>query len=90
MAEKIPNSSAGFTADNLVVGCGLSGCILAYLHALMLDESSLIIEKRNHIAGNMYDFVDDNGIRVSLYGSVTRNIEYQLVKKYSQSIHATS
>lgn len=28
----------------------------------------MIIEKRDHIAGNMYDFVDGNHIRVSLYG----------------------
>lgn len=56
-----------YDADNLIVGCGLSGCILAYLHALK-GETSVIIEKRDHIAGNMYDFVDSNNIRVSLYG----------------------
>lgn len=57
-----------FEADNLIVGCGLSGALLAYFHATLRNESSVIIEKRNHIGGNVYDYVDDNGIRVSQYG----------------------
>lgn len=64
---KSPTGAPNYEADNLIVGCGLSGCILAYLHALK-GETSVIIEKRDHIAGNMYDYVDDNHIRVSLYG----------------------
>ena len=62
------SAASPYEADNLIVGCGLSGAILAHLHATLRGETSIIIEKRDHIAGNMYDFVDDNGIRVSLYG----------------------
>lgn len=57
-----------YVADNLIVGCGLSGVILARLQAELQGETSVILEKRDHIAGNMYDFVDPNAIRVSLYG----------------------
>lgn len=63
-----PQNPPQFQADNLIVGCGLSGSLLAYLHAELNGETSVIIEKRDHIAGNMYDYVDENGIRVSLYG----------------------
>ena len=55
--------------DNCIVGSGLSGAIIAEQYATKYDQSSLIIEKRNHIGGNLYDYVDDKtGIRVNAYG----------------------
>lgn len=51
----------------LIVGAGLSGCVLAERYA-NAGHTVLIIEKRNHIAGNCYDYVDENGIRISKYG----------------------
>ena len=27
-----------------------------------LNKKVLIVDKRDHIAGNMYDYIDDNGI----------------------------
>lgn len=57
-----------YAADNLIVGCGLSGVMLARLQADLQGETSVILEKRDHIAGNMFDYVDSNSIRVSLYG----------------------
>lgn len=53
--------------DILVVGCGLSGIVIAR----ELAEKGLkvkIVEKRNHIGGNIYDFYDENGILVQKYG----------------------
>ena len=54
--------------DVVVVGAGLSGCILARKCAEELNKKVLIIEKRNHIAGNLYDEKDENGILVQKYG----------------------
>lgn len=54
--------------DWLVVGSGFAGSILSERLASQLNKKVLIIEKRNHIAGNMYDFTDGNGILVHKYG----------------------
>jgi UDP-galactopyranose mutase len=51
----------------LVVGAGISGATIAR----MLAESGFeitIVEKKNHIAGNCYDYIDNNGIRIHKYG----------------------
>ena len=55
--------------DVLIVGAGLSGAVLAHLHAKLLNETVLIVEKREHIAGNCYDYINKLGIRVSKYGA---------------------
>ena len=54
---------------NLVVGCGFSGAVLAERIASVLDEKVLVIDRRNHIAGNSYDYRDENNIFVHKYGS---------------------
>ena len=51
----------------VIVGAGLSGLTIAERITSELDEEVLIIEKRNHIGGNVYDFYDD-GILVQKYG----------------------
>ena len=53
---------------NLVVGCGLSGAVIARLLADS-GENVLIIDKKDHIAGNIYDYIDKNGICIHKYGS---------------------
>jgi len=57
------------SCDLLIVGAGLSGATMARLAA----EDGLtitVIEKRDHIAGNVYDEIDElTGIRVSRYGA---------------------
>ncbi|WP_029272511.1 UDP-galactopyranose mutase [Flavobacterium sp. KJJ] len=54
--------------DILIIGAGISGAVLAEKYA-SIGKKVLIIEKRNHIAGNCYDYIDDNGILVSKYGA---------------------
>jgi UDP-galactopyranose mutase len=54
--------------DILIIGAGISGAVLAERYAT-IGKKVLIIEKRNHIAGNCYDYVDENGILVSKYGA---------------------
>ncbi len=54
---------------NLIIGAGLSGAVIAERLATQLGQESLIIEKRAHIAGNCYDYVDEKtGITVHKYG----------------------
>jgi UDP-galactopyranose mutase len=54
--------------DILIIGAGISGAVLAERYA-SIGKKVLIIEKRNHIAGNCYDYIDQNGILVSKYGA---------------------
>jgi UDP-galactopyranose mutase len=55
-------------ADIVIIGAGISGAVLAERYA-NLGKQVLIIEKRDHIAGNCYDYIDENGILVSKYGA---------------------
>lgn len=51
----------------LVIGAGLAGAV----HARELAEAGFdvtVIDKRNHIGGNCYDFINEYGIRVHQYG----------------------
>ena len=51
----------------LIVGAGFSGATIANYLA-NIGFKIHIIEKRDHIAGNAYDFNNENGIRVHKYG----------------------
>lgn len=54
---------------NLIVGCGLSGIVLAERLASQKHEEVLIIDRRNHIGGNIFDYKDrETGITVHQYG----------------------
>lgn len=53
--------------DYLVVGAGFSGAVLAERLA-SVGKKILVVEKRNHIGGNCYDFLDKNGVLVHQYG----------------------
>lgn len=54
---------------NLIVGCGFSGAVLARKLAEDSQEDVLIIDAKDHIAGNCYDYFDENGICVHKYGT---------------------
>lgn len=54
--------------DILIIGAGISGAVLAERYA-KIGKQVLILEKRDHIAGNCYDYYDENGILVSKYGA---------------------
>lgn len=56
-------------SKNLVVGSGFSGAVIANLIATKLNEKVLVIDKKDHIAGNSYDYRDKNGIMIHKYGS---------------------
>lgn len=53
----------------LIVGAGISGSVLANLIADRLNEEVLIIDRREHIAGNCFDYLaSDENITVHKYG----------------------
>jgi len=54
--------------DVIVVGAGLSGAVMADRCARVLNKRVLVIEKRNHIAGNCYDYINEYGHLVNQYG----------------------
>ncbi|MCC9137025.1 UDP-galactopyranose mutase [Pontibacter silvestris] len=54
--------------DYLIVGAGFAGSVLAERLASQLNKKVLIIDKRNHIAGNAYDHYNEDGILVHRYG----------------------
>ena len=64
---------AQFNSDNLdvniVVGAGFSGATIANLIASELGEKVIVVDKKNHIAGNSFDYKDENNITVHKYGS---------------------
>nr|WP_294784876.1 UDP-galactopyranose mutase [uncultured Flavobacterium sp.] len=67
--------------DILIIGAGISGAVLAERYA-SIGKKVLIIEKRNHIAGNCYDYVDENGILVSKYGAHLFHTNEESVWRY--------
>lgn len=70
-----------------IVGSGIVGCVIARELAERGDEV-IIYERRNHTGGNLYDYTDEHGIHVHLYGphifhtKIERVWEY--VSKYCQ------
>jgi UDP-galactopyranose mutase len=71
----------------LIVGAGLSGATLARCFA---DDGHniTIIEKRNHIAGNVYDYKNKDGLLIGKYGAHIFHTSYEdvwkFVNKYSK------
>ena len=51
----------------IIVGAGLSGATIARMFADGGDTVT-VIDKRETIGGNVYDYVDKNDIRVQMYG----------------------
>jgi len=68
-------------AQIVIIGAGISGAVLAEGYA-SLGKKVLVIEKRDHIAGNCYDYIDDNGILVSKYGAHLFHTNYEDVWAY--------
>ena len=56
------------TFDCLVVGAGYAGAIVARELAEVGGKQVLVLERRNHVAGNAYDCFDEAGILIHQYG----------------------
>jgi UDP-galactopyranose mutase len=54
--------------DYIVVGAGFAGSVLAERLASQLAKRVLVVDKRDHIAGNAYDIENADGILIHKYG----------------------
>lgn len=54
---------------NIIVGSGFSGATIARLITENFGEKVVVVDKKDHIAGNSYDYRDENGIMIHKYGS---------------------
>ena len=70
--------------DYVIVGSGLYGCVAAYL-LNKLGKKCLVIEKRNHLGGNIYCENKDN-INIHKYGAhifhTSNDIVWNFVNKF--------
>lgn len=67
--------------DCLVVGCGLTGSVIARQLAEQ-GKKVFILERRNHTGGNMYDYVDEHGFLVHKYGPHTFHTKEKALYDY--------
>jgi UDP-galactopyranose mutase len=77
--------------DILIVGAGLSGAVIAEQFATKLNKKILVIDNRDHIGGNCYDFIDQRtNILMNKYGAhlFHTNLEnvWSYVNKFSEWI----
>ncbi len=54
--------------DVVVIGAGLSGAVMAERFASQQNKKVLVLEQREHVAGNCFDFKNGHGITVHQYG----------------------
>ena len=54
--------------DYLIVGAGFAGAVLAERLASKANKKVLILDQRNHIGGNAFDYYNKDGILVHKYG----------------------
>lgn len=74
----------------VVVGSGFSGSIIARKLAEEENYNVRVIEQRPHIAGNMYDYVNEYGVMVHKYGPhlINTNMVHviEFLEKYTELI----
>lgn len=77
----------GSDSHVVIVGAGLSGSVLAERYA-SVGRKVIVIDKRDHIGGNCYDYFDEHGIRISKYGAHLFHTNYEDVYEYIHKFSA--
>ena len=70
-----------FDMEVLVIGCGLAGGVIARELAEQ-GRKVTVWDRREHIGGNMYDYVDAHGILVHKYGPHTFHTKDKVLYDY--------
>lgn len=92
-AAPASSACAQQTVDYLIVGAGLSGLTMAE-RLCAGGRTCLIVDRRLHIGGNCYDYLDEHGSWVSQYGphffgtSFSRVFAY--LSRFTKWIHIDS
>lgn len=68
ITQGLPQDFKPDTYDALVIGAGYAGAVCARRLAEACNFKVAVLERRNHIAGNAYDYYDEAGILVHKYG----------------------
>ena len=67
--------------DYLIVGAGFAGCILAE-RLTSIGKKVILIDKRDHVGGNCFDFTNPKGLLVHKYGPHYFRTDSDQVKDY--------
>lgn len=70
--------------DVVIVGTGFTGSVIARQLVDRMDAKVLLLEKRDHIGGNMYDKIFENGVLVHMYGPHTFFTDEKWIMDYIQ------
>jgi UDP-galactopyranose mutase len=68
--------------DVLVVGAGFAGAVMAERLASVEGRSVLVIDRREHIAGNAFDARDEHGVLIHRYGPHIFHTNSEKVRDY--------
>lgn len=68
--------------DWIVVGAGFAGAVMAERIASVRKERVLVVDRRDHIAGNAYDRLNDDGILFHQYGPHIFHTNSQAIVDY--------
>ena len=68
--------------DYIIVGAGLAGITAAEELANVMDKKVLLIEQRDHVGGNCFDYINNNGTRIHKYGPHIFHTDNTIVYNY--------
>lgn len=66
----------------LIVGSGFSGLTFAERAATQAGKTSLVVDRRDHLGGNSYDYYDEAGVLVHRYGPHYFRTNSSLIRDY--------
>ena len=75
--------------DILIIGAGPVGCVIAERCAKVKNWTSLIIDKRNHIAGNCFDLKNKRNLLYHKYGPHYMRFKKKYLLRFTINPHCS-